>query len=38
MMLARRTDSYVRQAYRNGLKLQEEKGFDPFHFGLVRRI
>ncbi len=27
--------SYVREAYRNGLKLQESKGFDPFHFGLV---
>ena len=27
--------SYVREAYRNGLKLQEENGFDPFHFGLV---
>lgn len=27
--------SYVREAYRNGLKLQQEKGFDPFHFGLV---
>tara|TARA_R110000787_G_scaffold8528_1_gene28830 strand:+ start:30079 stop:31986 length:1908 start_codon:yes stop_codon:yes gene_type:complete len=27
--------SYVREAYRNGLKLQEEKGFDPFHFGLT---
>ena len=26
---------YVREAYRNGLKLQEEQGFDPFHFGLV---
>ena len=27
--------SYVREAYRNGLKLQEEQGFDPFRFGLV---
>ena len=27
--------SYVREAYRNGLKLQEEEGFDPFRFGLV---
>lgn len=27
--------SYVREAYQNGLKLQEEKGFDPFRFGLV---
>ncbi len=27
--------SYVRKAYRNGLKLQEEQGFDPFRFGLV---
>jgi hypothetical protein len=27
--------SYVREAYRNGLKLQEEKGYDPFRFGLV---
>ena len=26
--------SYVREAYRNGLKLQETQGFDPFHFGL----
>ena len=26
---------YVREAYRNGLKLQEEEGFDPFRFGLV---
>ena len=26
---------YVREAYRNGLKLQAEKGFDPFRFGLV---
>ncbi|MEZ5945356.1 MAG: DUF3604 domain-containing protein [Hyphomonas sp.] len=29
------TGSYVREAYRNGLKLQETEGFDPFHFGLV---
>ena len=27
--------SYVREAYRNGLKLQEEQGFDPFRFGMV---
>ncbi|WP_321488684.1 DUF3604 domain-containing protein [uncultured Hyphomonas sp.] len=27
--------SYVREAYINGLKLQEEKGFDPFRFGMV---
>ena len=27
--------SYVREAYRNGLKLQETKGIDPFHFGLI---
>lgn len=27
--------SYVREAYQNGLKLQEEEGFDPFRFGLV---
>ncbi len=27
--------SYVREAYQNGLKLQETKGFDPFHFGLI---
>ncbi|MCA8900889.1 MAG: DUF3604 domain-containing protein [Hyphomonas sp.] len=27
--------SYVREAYRNGLKLQEDEGFDPFHFGLI---
>ena len=27
--------SYVREAYQNGLKLQEDKGFDPFRFGLV---
>lgn len=26
---------YVREAYRNGLKLQEEEGFNPFRFGLV---
>ena len=27
--------SYVRQAYKNGLALQEGEGFDPFRFGLV---
>lgn len=27
--------SYIREAYQNGLALQEEKGFDPFKFGLV---
>ena len=27
--------SYVRDAYKRGLKLQEEQGFDPFRFGLV---
>ena len=27
--------SYIREAYQNGLKLQEENGFDPFRFGLV---
>lgn len=27
--------SYVRQAYQRGLALAEEKGFNPFHFGLV---
>lgn len=27
--------SYVREAYRNGLRLQETEGFDPFRFGLV---
>lgn len=27
--------SYVREAYRNGLELTENNGFDPFHFGLV---
>lgn len=27
--------SYVRQAYQRGLKLVEERGFNPFHFGLV---
>ncbi|MEM9669774.1 MAG: DUF3604 domain-containing protein [Pseudomonadota bacterium] len=27
--------SFVREAYRNGLKLQAEQGFDPFRFGLV---
>lgn len=27
--------SYIREAYQNGLKLQEDKGFDPFRFGLV---
>lgn len=26
---------YVRQAYQRGLALMEEKGFNPFHFGLV---
>ena len=27
--------SYVRQALQRGLSLAEEKGFNPFHFGLV---
>lgn len=27
--------SYVRQAYQRGLALEEDKGFNPFHFGLV---
>ena len=27
--------SYVREAYQNGLKLQEGEGFDPFKFGLI---
>ncbi|MEM7005017.1 MAG: DUF3604 domain-containing protein [Pseudomonadota bacterium] len=27
--------SFVREAYRNGLRLQAEEGFDPFRFGLV---
>ncbi len=27
--------SYVRQAYQRGLELAEERGFNPFHFGLV---
>ena len=27
--------SYVRQAYLNGLRLEEENGFNPFRFGLV---
>lgn len=26
---------YVREAYRRGLKLQEEEGFNPFRFGMV---
>ncbi|BFM17013.1 DUF3604 domain-containing protein [Maricurvus nonylphenolicus] len=28
-------NSYVREAYKNGLALAEEKGFDPFHFGII---
>jgi hypothetical protein len=27
--------SYVREAYRNGLELEEERGFNPFRFGLI---
>ncbi|MBO6696771.1 MAG: DUF3604 domain-containing protein, partial [Henriciella sp.] len=27
--------SYVREAYGNGLKLEEDEGFNPFKFGLV---
>ena len=27
--------SYVREAYRNGLLLEEERGFNPFRFGLI---
>ena len=27
--------SYVREAYLNGLRLEEEQGFNPFRFGLV---
>ncbi len=34
-MVSKTEGSYVREAYRNGLKLQEEQGFDPFRFGLV---
>jgi hypothetical protein len=26
---------YAREAYQNGLKLQEDQGFDPFRFGLT---
>ncbi len=26
---------YVREAYLNGLKLAENEGWDPFHFGLI---
>ncbi len=33
--VSRTKGSYVREAYQNGLKLQEEQGFDPFRFGLV---
>jgi hypothetical protein len=33
--VSKTSGSYVREAYRNGLKLQEERGFDPFHFGLT---
>lgn len=29
------TGGYVREAYRRGLGLQEEEGFNPFRFGLV---
>ncbi len=27
--------SYVREAYLNGIQLQQEKGFNPFQFGLI---
>ena len=27
--------SYVREAFINGVRLQEEKGFNPFQFGLI---
>jgi hypothetical protein len=27
--------SYIREAYLNGLKLQSERGFDPFKFGVI---
>lgn len=27
--------SYVREAYRNGLQLEENEGFNPFKFGLI---
>lgn len=27
--------SYVREAYRNGLELEEHEGFNPFRFGMV---
>ena len=27
--------SYVREAYLNGLKIQSEKGFNPFQFGML---
>jgi hypothetical protein len=27
--------SYVREAYLNGLVLEERQGFDPFHFGMI---
>ena len=27
--------SYIREAYLNGLKLQSERGFDPFRFGVI---
>lgn len=34
-MISRTEGSYVREAYRNGLALQETEGFDPFRFGLT---
>ncbi|KCZ87333.1 DUF3604 domain-containing protein [Hyphomonas johnsonii] len=34
-VVSKTNGSYVREAYQNGLKLQEDQGFDPFHFGLV---
>jgi hypothetical protein len=27
--------SYVREAYRNGLALEEDQGFNPFRFGMI---
>ena len=33
--VSKTSGGYVREAYQNGLKLQEEEGYDPFRFGLV---
>ena len=27
--------SYVREAYRNGLEMEEEGGFNPYRFGMI---